>query len=334
MKYDKAYKMKRLRLYLRLINAKGVGAKKIKKLINHVKSIEEFSEKKAAEVLGDKLARLVSERLKSEWTLEDEVLEVLQKHRINALTLEDENYPEKLKAIDEPPPIIFYKGELPKEGIGVVGTRNPSRISLKVVEKLVEEKERDVISGGARGIDLKAHTEALKRGFKTFVILGTGILNTPPGVKKILEKYKGKVSLLSEFLPFQEANRYTFPRRNRVIAALSDELYVIEAGRKSGALITADYGVKYRKPVYVFVGDKNSERWSGCLDLLNRGLAKEYKPKEAGKESELLNFLKKPRTYDEVALFLGLSKPQVLSILSKYMIKGLVKREGAYYVSL
>ncbi len=334
MKYDRAYKMKRLRLYLRLINTKGLGAKKIKKLITHIGSIENFSEETSQKVLGARLTRVISASLKRKSDGEDEVLESLEKHNVKILLLEDECYPDKLKILDDPPPILFYKGEIPKEGIAIVGTRNPSEISLEVVRKIVEEKGKDIISGGARGIDLKAHTEALKQGFRTFIILGAGILKTPPGVRKLLEVYKERVSLISEFLPFQEANRYTFPRRNRIIAALSDEVYIIEAGSKSGSLITADYAIRYGKPLYVFVGDKSSERWRGCLSLIKRGLAKQYKLGEHSKEEALLNFLKKPRTYDEVAVFLGLCKTQVFNILSKLMIKGLVKKEGAYYVSL
>ena len=334
MKYDKAYKMKRLRLYLRLINTKGMGAKKIKRLVNYVGSVEDFTLEKASEVLGKGLAEKISKALKTTWTQEDEVLELLKKHNIKAVTLEDANYPKGLKTIDEPPPILFYKGTLPEKGIGVVGTRNPSQISLQVVEKLIEEKRKDVISGGARGIDLKAHEEALKQGFKTFVILGSGILNTPPGVKNLLKRREESVSLISEFLPFQRADRYTFPRRNRIIAALSEEVYVIEAGKRSGALITASYALKYGKPLYVFVGERESERWEGGLELLRGGIAREYKPKPKAQEEKLIEFLKKPRTYDEVAVFLGIGKSDAIKLLTKYMIKGLIKKEGAYYMSL
>ncbi len=334
VKYDKAYKMKLLRLYLRLINTKGLGAKRIKKLITHIGSIENFSEESSLEVLGERLTKAVSEVLKRKSHGEDEVLEILKKYNIRVLLLENDHYPRKLKSVDDPPPILFYKGEIPKEGIAIVGTRNPSKLSLEVVGRLIEEKGKNIISGGARGIDLKAHTEALKQGFRTFVILGAGILNIPPGVKKLLENHKGKVSLISEFLPLQKANRYTFPRRNRIIAALSDEVYIIEAGNRSGSLITADYAVKYGKPLYAFVGNDFSERWKGCLDLIKRGLAKQYNPKQQTKEKALLNFLKKPRTYDEVMVFLGLNQTQTISILSKFMIRGLIKKEGAYYISL
>ena len=326
--------MKLLRLYLRLINTKGLGAKKIKKLLLALGSVENFSEERATLILGKELAKRAANALKHKSEEEDRVVECLMKESVSAVLLEEEEYPEELKRIEDPPPVLFYKGELPSGGIGIVGTRNPTEVSLKLVEELVREKGKDVISGGARGIDLKAHAEALKQGFKTFVILGSGILNTPPGVKKLLKGNEERVSLISEFLPFQEANRYTFPRRNRIIAALSEEVYVIEAGRKSGALITANYALKYKKPLYVFVGERESERWEGCLELLKRGVAGEYRPKAKNKEEELISYLKKPRTYDEVAAFLGTDKHSALKLLTKYMIKGLVRREGAYYVSL
>ena len=84
----------------------------------------------------------------------------------------------------------------------------------------------------------------------------------------------------------------------------------------------------------MFVGEKNSERWEGCLELLKKGVAREYRPKTKRKETELIEFLKKPRTYDEVAAFLGMEKSSTLKLLTMYMIKGLVKKEGAYYVSV
>ena len=334
VKYDKAYKMKRLRLYLRLMSTEGLGERRIKKLIARIERLEDFSREDASEILGRKLAVKIEESLSRKLPYEDKVVESVEKEGIKVFFLEDREYPRKLKAIEDPPPVLFCKGYVPSGGLGVVGTRKPSRISLEAVERIVRERKRNVISGGAKGIDLKAHGEALKQGFKTFVILGSGILNTPSSVKKLCQGYEGRVSLISEFLPFQKATRYTFPKRNRIIAALSDEVFVIEAGKKSGALITANYAIRYGKPVYVFVGDRNSERWKGCLRLIKEGLAKEYKVEERTKEGELIDFLKKPRTYDEIVLFLGLEKAQVMRTLTELMIKGLVKREGAHYVSV
>lgn len=314
------------------MNTKGIGSKKFGRLLREIKSIHNFSEKIAAEVLGKNLGQTLAKTLQESTKEEDEIIKLIERHSINFVTLEDENYPQSLRNIEDSPLVLFYKGDLPKGAIGIVGTRSPSDHSLQITGRLIEEKGSDVISGGARGIDLKAHEEALKQGFKTFVILGSGILNLPFGVKKLMENHRSGVSLISEFLPTQRANRYTFPKRNRIIAALSEEIYVIEAGEKSGALITAKYGVRYGKVVFVYVGDYNSERWAGCVDLLRRGLAREYNPNRK-EGNELIEFLRKPRTYEEIVLFLRMNRVEVLKILSEYMTRGVVKKEGAYYIS-
>ena len=140
------------------------------------------------------------------------------------------------------------------------------------------------------------------------------------------------VTLISEFFPFQEGNKYTFPKRNRLISALSEELYVIEAGKNSGALITANYAIKYKVPVYVYVGERSSERWKGCLELIEKGYAKEVKIED--KTSNLEEILKSPKTFDELLLITNKSKNELLIELNTLILKGKVRQEGAYYIKV
>jgi len=322
----KLRKLEDLILYVRLADTNGVGLKTIKKILEHFKSIRKIDELRLKNLIGEKRAEKVMLSLEAERKFEKDLINSIDKYGIKFLLFEDREYPEILKSIDEPPPYLFYLGELPKEGYGIVGTRKPSGVSLKAVEKLLENLEGPVISGGAVGIDYKAHFESLKRGFKNFVILGTGILKSEPRVKKLREM---GATLVSEFLPWTEGSKWTFPKRNRIIAGLSKELYVMEAGSKSGALITANYALKYKRKVFVYVGDESSERWSGCLKLLKERKAERLTFED--KHKGLIEFLSIPRTFDEVMSFLKKERKEVFKILSSLIVKGKVVQEGAHY---
>jgi len=242
------------------------------------------------------------------------------------------DYPDILKTIPDPPPFLFYIGEKIESGIGIVGTRNPSEKSLKTVESVVEKERSTVISGGAKGIDYKAHLFALEQRIPTVIVLGSGILEMDRRIKVLLEKYEN-ISVVSEFLPWKKANKYTFPRRNRIIAGLSEKIFVIEAGRKSGALITASYAKRYGRKVFVYIGDENSERWEGCKELLKKGIAKKI---ELGGDlnKDLISFLSKPRTFDEIMSFLDSNRKDTLSVLTRLILEGKIIQEGAYYTRI
>ncbi|NPB06549.1 MAG: DNA-protecting protein DprA, partial [Aquificae bacterium] len=159
----------------------------------------------------------------------------------------------------------------------------------------------------------------------TVVVLGAGLLYA--GRLKGLLKYEG-VSLVTELLPWVKPERYTFARRNRIIAGLSEKLFVVEAGPSSGALITARYALSYGRPVLVFTGE--GERFEGCRRLLNEGA----RPVEGTVQFGLLELLKKPRTLDELATLTNRKTPELLLELTRLMAEGKVKREGAYYCRL
>lgn len=322
--------MEALEVYLRLINQKNIGYGTIKKLVKTFGSLKNIDLKISNTVLGSKRTELIKLALRKTDEKVKEILKLIEKGEFKAITLEDENYPERLKAIDNPPPILFYKGSIEVNGIGIVGTRNPSEKSLSFVEKLVKKKKKNVISGGAKGIDFKAHKEALNNGLKTFVILGCGILKTPKYILDLHEEFGA--TLISEFLPFQEGSKYTFPKRNRLISALSDEVYIIEAGEKSGALITANYAIEYKVPLYAYVGSKNSERWKGCIKLIEKGFAREINIED--KNSNLEELLKTPKTFDELLLLTNMNRSELLKELNMLIIKGKVKQEGAYYLKV
>ncbi|WP_461831936.1 DNA-processing protein DprA [Aquifex sp.] len=314
--------------YLRLRDTKGVGEATIKKIINAFGSIEKIEEKKLEQLLGSVKAKRILLSLSSERSYEEKLLKSLERG-LKFITLEDENYPKLLREIKDPPTVIFYAVEEPLSGIGVVGTRKPSDLSLRFVERVVEEEKRPVVSGGAKGVDITAHETALRLGLPTTVVLGYGIFKMERRLRNLLDR--GSVSLISEFLPWVEGSKYTFPKRNRIIAGLSERIYIAEAGERSGALITAHYGYLYRRRVIAFVGNENSERWKGCLELIKGGKADRYEERE---EEGILGFLREPKTFDEIIFFLGKDIKTVTSIITRLIVEGKVIQEGAYYRAL
>ncbi|RMH04627.1 MAG: DNA-protecting protein DprA, partial [Aquificota bacterium] len=273
----------------------------------------------------------------------EKVVKLVEENSIGWLTLEDPQYPLLLKDIEDPPPVLFYRGGLKSVPlVGVVGARKPDLYSIGFTKKLVYglvEKGYGIVSGGAKGIDYTAHLSCLQAGGYTVVVLGMGILRLPP----YLEKLQGDNTLfLSELLPEANPEEYTFPRRNRLISGLSSCLVVVEAGEKSGALITAEYAVKQKRPLFVHVGVGSNERWFGCVNLINQGKAKFLRgpqditgvPQAQKQEDGLLNLLSAPKSIDELMELTGLPYAELVERLSLYEIEGKVVRMGIYYKAL
>lgn len=333
--------MDRLYHWLTLWSVKGLGDASIKKLwlaFGSAEAILRADEEELKRVVGEYKAKAIKDRA---ITFEPEkVIKLVEEHSIGWLTLEDQAYPPLLKDIDDPPPVLFYRGRIKNIPlVGVVGTRKPDTYSIGFTRKFVKglvELGYGVVSGGAKGVDYTAHSACLDAGGYTVVVLGMGILHIPPYLKRFEDK---KALFLSEFLPDANPDEYTFPRRNRAISGLSSCLVVIEAGEKSGALITADYAVRQKRPLFVHVGIGSSERWLGCINLINEGKAKFLRGVQdiAGvlvppaQEDSLLSLLSVPKSIDELMDLTGLGYQELIEKLSLYEIEGKVVRTGVYY---
>lgn len=199
---------------------------------------------------------------------------------ISVIAKEDEIYPERLKALYNAPPVLFVKGDISgiddRLGIAVVGARKPSDYSRKVTAGLVTTLSRhgfDIISGFAEGIDICAHLTAVKNKARTYAVLGCGIDTIYP---KANERYKDHIiangAIISEFLPSASPYPTNFPCRNRIIAALSTGVAVIEAGAQSGSMSTANHGVEQGKTVFaVTPADLFDKRYRGNVELIRKG---------------------------------------------------------------
>lgn len=189
-------------------------------------------------------------------------------------------YPQKCYMMEDPPLVLSYLGQpvwLNEGSLAVVGSREPSSDSLKWIEKelslFCESEKPLIVSGGARGIDQKAHGVALRKGCPTLVVLPSGLGEIYPDslrswVNPILQAGGG---LISEYDYSQKMHKYLFHHRNRLIAALGNASLLVEAKRKSGTLITANQAAQLGRTVLVVPGHPFDPHFAGCLDLLCEG---------------------------------------------------------------
>jgi DNA processing protein len=203
--------------------------------------------------------------------------EKLNKKGIRFVPWESEEYPKRLKQIDDAPFGIFVKGSLPDEkpAIAIVGSRIPTAYGKEMARYFARELAGAgirIISGMAAGIDVAAHKGAMEGGGKTYAVLGNG-----PDIIYPKENYSAyetilqEGGILSEYPPGEKPLAYRFPERNRIISGLSDGVLVVEAKEKSGSLITADCGLEQGKEIYALPGRAGDLLSGGCNWLIRQG---------------------------------------------------------------
>jgi len=284
---------------------------------------------------------------------------------IQVLTWNDPDYPERLRVIAQSPYVLFIKGKLTQEDIwavAVVGTRRITEYGRQITEELSFVLARHGIcqvSGLARGIDGIAHKSALAAGGRTIAVLGSGLDKVyPPEHRAMAEEISHQGALISEYPLGTPPDGSNFPPRNRIISGLSRAVIIIEAGEKSGALITASYAAEQGKEVFAVPGKITSPMSKGSnlllkqgahpllepqdiLDLLNLSLLSEHKivrrtlpgdPQEAVLYKAVGN---EPLHVDEISAQTNLPIEQVTSTLALMELKGMVRKTfGMKYVAV
>lgn len=203
--------------------------------------------------------------------------ELYQKEGINPITIIDNEYPEQLKEIYHPPPVLFTKGNhslLKTPSLAIVGSRKMSEYGQQVMTQLMPALSRyfTIVSGLACGCDAMAHQTCIKNQGQTIGVIGTGLLTAYPKQNKSLQHQIATHHLLVSPLPnLSGVKRWHFPFRNRVIAGLSMGTCVIEAKIRSGSLITANYALQENRNVYSVPGNIFSETSEGCNQLIQLG---------------------------------------------------------------
>lgn len=224
-------------------------------------------------------ADLVFAGLRDMRVLEEEQ-QIIARHAVTLVTLHDPEYPQLLREIHAPPPVLYVQGSLQalasERMVAVVGSRQANTYGRSAVETLLNpalQQGWTIVSGGARGIDAAAHHMALKQGGRTIAILGSGLLCPYPRENiplfQALAAQGGAV--ISPFPLRTAATPGNFPARNRIIAGLSRACVVVQAAEKSGALITAAYALQEGRDVGVVPGSIFDPLSAGCHRLLREG---------------------------------------------------------------
>ena len=214
---------------------------------------------------------------------------------IEILLWSDEGYPERLGHLVDPPPVLFARGRLELLGrpsVTIVGSRRSTAYGRRSAEALAAQmalRRITVVSGLALGIDGASHRGALEVGGDTIAVLGSGIdLIQPASHRRLGERIAREGLLLSEFLPGEPARAHHFPRRNRILAALSSAVVVVEAAEKSGALITVEHALDLGRDVYAVPGALDAPQSRGCNVLIRQGAQVITSPEEFGRDLGLV----------------------------------------------
>ncbi len=278
---------------------------------------------------------------------------------ISAMTLLDAEYPTSLREIADPPPTLFIRGELQPEddlAVALVGTRRATAYGAAVAQRLAADLAAagvTVVSGLARGVDTAAHHAALEAGGRTLAVLGNGLDQVyPPSNRQLAQRVTTAGALVSEFPPGTPPDAVNFPRRNRVIAGLSRATVIVEAGERSGALITADFALEQGRDVLTVPGPISSPTSIGSNELLKQGaipvtcvddilqtlgidgpeprsMARAV-PKLADQESFVWEALgADPRHVDELARSLGRAAGEVSATLAVLELNGMARHVGS-----
>lgn len=259
---------------------RGIGPVRFQKLLEVFGSAKEafYASEKALEgAVGRVTANLI---LEARRILEPQRLyEEVERENLRVLTVEDEEYPVLLKNIYRPPFLLYLRGNFDfsrrEHYLAIVGTRNPTPYGRKVAQVLARELSDDfvIVSGLALGIDGEVHRAVVEKGGVTIGVLGNGLRRVYPAThfRLACEIIERGGALLSEYPPSWEPRPENFPPRNRIISGLSQGVVVVEAPRKSGAMITASFALEEGREVMAVPGPVFSPQSEGTNALIAQG---------------------------------------------------------------
>lgn len=358
-------------IYALAINrVEGIGPARFHKLLKFFGSFSKILSASVEELSSLGLKSEIVTSLKNPRLLDDAQKEFshLQKKGMGVVLSIEARYPALLNQISNPPVVLYYWGDLQKyterEWLGVVGSREASPYAQSACKKIVKDvvaRGVGVVSGFALGVDMTAHLTCLEAGIPTVAVLGSGFEKlSPSSHEKYISQMIEKGLMISEFSPNTPAQPQFFPRRNRIISGLSRGILVVEAGLKSGALITANYASEQNRDLFAVPGSIFDERAKGSNQLLKNGaklvesaedileewnypiseFLNEVITAEVSRKSDLLPDEEKiiqlckeePRLMDQIIEGSGLKADQVLKLVTLLQMKDLlaVKAGGRY----
>lgn len=346
---------------------KGIGPVRLERLLDHFGDVqtawEATSHQLKAAGLSWKLCQQLA-RIRDQICL-DQVLDDILAAGHRVLTWDAPGYPERLRQVGQSPYVLYLKGSLEDEDIwsaAVVGTRRYTAYGQGVTENIVRvlaDHGITIVSGLARGIDGFAHQAALAAGGRTLAVLGSGLDQIyPPEHRELGDRISQQGALISDYPPGTPPDGCNFPPRNRIISGLSRVVLVMEAGIKSGALITANYAAEQGKDVFAVPGKITAPNSKGTnllikqgahplleaqdvLDFLNMKLIEKQRvvrkslpgnPREALLYSTVGD---EPLHVDELSALTKLPIEEVTATLALMELKGLVRKTfGMKYIAV
>lgn len=346
--------------WIGLSYVKGIGSVRFQTLLDAFGSAEAAWHARAEALKQSGLGPKTVENLiqvRSQISL-DRIWQNIQDQDIQVFTWVDESYPRRLKEILQPPPVLYVRGNmLPADdwAVAIVGTRRMTAYGRLVAEDtalVLAANGVTVVSGLARGIDSAAHRSALEGGGRTLAVLGCGVDQIYPAEnRRLAEKIIHQGALISDYPPGTPPEASNFPPRNRIISGLSQAVVVVEAGKKSGALITAQFAAEQGKEVFAVPGNINAPQSMGpnrlvrdgaipllspqdLLESLNLDRVPAYQEARSSipadpQEARLLETLgSEPVHVDEITYRTGLPIEEISARLTMMELKGLVRQVG------
>jgi DNA processing protein len=296
-------------------------------------------------------------RLREETDL-DELYDSILAKDVQVLTLPEDDYPHLLKQIDQSPPVLYVRGKLlPSDdfAVAMVGTRRISAYGQQITRDTslyLAGHGLTIVSGLARGVDALAHQSALQAGGRTIAVLGSGVdVIYPPEHRKLAEAIIENGAVISDYPLGTQPEGVNFPPRNRIISGLSLATVVVEAGERSGALITSDFALEQGRDVFAVPGNILSPVSKGTnrliqkgayalvspqdvLDVLDLSQVQEFKearqalPADTTEAKILQSMDYEPVHVDEICNAVGMAVEKVTAALTMMELKGLVQHVG------
>ncbi|MGE5473442.1 MAG: DNA-processing protein DprA [Ignavibacteriales bacterium] len=359
--------MSKGKFYIWLKSIPGVGEKRFFALKDYFGSPEKVWNASKSDLLCVEGMEKVADAIVSQEFREkaERYMNNLNKNGIRLISIEDSEYPDILKNIHKPPQVMHIKGCMSLQklsGIAIVGARNATSYGTDMARQLAKElsfRGITVISGMARGVDTYAHRGAVEAGGMTVAVMGCGVdIAYPPENRQLIDKVCESGAVISEYAVGEKPFPLNFPARNRIISGLSKGVVVIEAGEKSGSLITADLALEQGREVFAVPGNADSNFSKGTNSLIKQGAKlvisvedileefeelKNVKIKNKQKE-ELKGFSKEERKLiesmdagsvhiDVLSRTTGYNVQSVNTMLMMLELKGIIKQlPGKFYV--
>jgi len=339
---------------------RGIGAVRLRGLLDFFGSLEVAWQAPADALHAAGLSPKIVENLlkvRAE-NLAERAWEYTQRKNIRVMTWDDADYPARLLQIDQPPPVLYVRGELTAQdhfAVAIVGTRHVTGYGRQVTEELaacLAHNGISVVSGLARGVDGLAHETAIKSGGRTAAVLGCGVdIIYPPEHRGLAEKIEQQGAIISDYAPATKPDAANFPPRNRIISGLAMGVVVVEAGEESGALITATFAAEQGREVFAVPGNIHAPQSKGTNRLIRDGATPMLKPEDVLEalqlkhapqqqqarlllpadetEAALIGLLaNEPLHVDEICRRSGMSVEKISAALVMMELKGMVRGMG------